>query len=69
MAATINNESTTTTEPTPWNRRQPQTLRGLNIFYWYQIFALYSVVVKTQKWFSSHVCVLTNTMYHHRETI
>ena len=32
-------------------------------------FNLYSVVVKTQNIFSSHVGFLNNAMYHHRETI
>ena len=32
-----------------------QTSGGLNEFYWYQIFALDSVVVKTQTLFSSYV--------------
>ena len=43
MGATINNESTTT-EPLPQNVHA----WGFNAFYWYQIFALDSAIVKTQ---------------------
>ena len=39
MVVTIYNESTTT-EPPPQNRQQPKPLRGLNAFYWYQIFPM-----------------------------
>ena len=42
---------------------------GLNAFYWYQIFALDSAVVEVQELFSSHGGLLTNTMYHHGETL
>ena len=35
---------------------------------WYQIFAIASIVVKTQKLFSPDGSFLTVTMYHHRET-
>ena len=45
---TINNELTTT-EPPPKNGQQPEPLLGFNAFYWYQIFALDSVVVEAQK--------------------
>ena len=48
MGVTINNELTTT-EPPPYNRQQPKPLRGLNAFYWYQIFPLDSAVVEAQK--------------------
>ena len=41
---------------------------GFNAFYWHQIFALDSVVVKTQKLLSSHGGFLTNAMHHDRET-
>ena len=37
---------------------------SLNAFYWYQIFALDSVVVEVQKLFSSHGSLLTIAMYH-----
>ena len=37
--------------------------RGLNAFYWYQIFALDSAVVEVQEMFSSHGGHLTNAMY------
>ena len=40
---------------------------GLNAFYWRQIFALDSVVVNTQRLFSSREGFLTNAMHHHRE--
>ena len=40
---------------------------GLNAFYWNQIFALDSVVVKTQKCLARMEA--SNTVYHHRETI
>ena len=43
--------------------------RGLNAFYWHQIFALDAVVVEAQKMISSHAGLLTYTVYHHRETI
>ena len=36
-------------------------------FYWRQIFALDSAVVKTQKWLSSHGGFLLNAMHHHKE--
>ena len=52
QSQTINNESTT--EPPPQNGQQPKPLRGLNAFYWYQIFALDSAVVEVQKMLSSH---------------
>ena len=68
MGVTINNESTTA-DPPPLNGQQPKPLRGLNAFYWYQIFALDSAVVETQKMLSSHGGVLTIAMYRHRETI
>ena len=42
---------------------------GLDAFYWYQIFALDSAVVETQKVLSTHVGFLPIAMYHHRETI
>ena len=41
-------QRSTTTEPPPYNGQQPKPSRGLNAFNWYQIFALDSVVVKTQ---------------------
>ena len=48
MGSTINNKSTTTELP-PENGQQPNSLVGLNVFYWYQIFSVESLVVKTQK--------------------
>ena len=42
---------------------------GLNVLYWYQIFALDSTVVEVQEMFSSHGGHLTNAMYHHGETL
>ena len=42
---------------------------GLNAFYWYQIFALDSVVVKAQKILSYHGGFLSIAIYRHRETI
>ena len=38
---------------------------GLNAFYWRQILALDSVVVKTQKVFCLHGGFLANAMHHH----
>ena len=57
----INNNRTTALERTA-------VTGGLNAFYWYQIFALVSVVVKTHTLLSSHGGFLTIAMYHHRET-
>ena len=73
MGVTINKMSTTT-EPPPLNEQQPKPPGGgggggLNAFYWYQIFALDSAVVEVQEMFSSHGGHLTNTMYHHGETL
>ena len=68
MGASNKNESTST-ETLPWNGQQPKPLESLNTFYWYQIFALGSVVVKTLKLFSSHGGFLTIAMYQNRETI
>ena len=65
---TINKKSTTT-EPPPQNGQQPKPVGGLNGFYWYQIFALDSAVVKVQEMFSSHGGHLTNAVYHHGETL
>ena len=48
MGVTINKKSTTT-EPPSKNRQQPKPLKGLNAFYWYQIFALDSAVVEVQE--------------------
>ena len=42
---------------------------GLNAFYWYQIFALDSAVVKVQEMLSWHGGVLPNAMYHNGETL
>ena len=42
---------------------------GVNAYYWYQILAQDSVVVKTFNFFSSHGGFLTYAMYHHREAI
>ena len=54
MGVTINNESTTT-EPPPYREQTAAKATGeFNTYFWYQIFALDSVVVKTQKWFSPH---------------
>ena len=63
MGATVNNESTTTESP-PQNGQQPKPLGGLNAFYWYQIFALDSAVVKAQTMLSLHGGFLTIAMYH-----
>ena len=38
----------------------------LNAFYWYQIFAIASALVKVQEMFSSHGTI---AMYHHGETL
>ena len=62
MEVTINNKSTTT-------EQSPKPLGILNAFYWYQIFALDSVVVETQRLFSLHGGFLTIAIFHHRETI
>ena len=59
MGVTINNESTTTEQP-PQNGQQPKPMRGLNAFYWYQIFTLDSAVVEAQNvkltWRISNYC-------------
>ena len=68
MGVTINKKSTTT-EPPPYTGQQPKPTGGLNAFYWHQIFALDSAVVKVQEMFSSHGGHLTNAMYHHGETL
>ena len=64
MGVAINNKSTTT-EPPPYNGQQPKPPRGLNEFYWYQIFALDSAGVEVQKLVSLHGSLLTIAMYHH----
>ena len=56
----VNNNRTTALE---------RTTRGLNAFYWYQIFALDSAVVEVQEMLSSHESHLTNAMYNHGETL
>ena len=43
--------------------------RGLNVFYWYQIFALDSTVVEALNVLSWHGGFLTIAMYHHVEII
>ena len=53
MGVTINNKSTTT-EPPPQNGQQPKPLEALDVFRWYQIFALDSAVVAAQTLLSSH---------------
>ena len=42
---------------------------GLNAFHWCQIFALDSDVVEVQEILSKHGGLLTNSMYHHEETL
>ena len=42
---------------------------GLKCILLDQIFARYSTVVEVQEMFSSHGDLLTNAMYHHRETL
>ena len=59
MVVTINKMSTTTERPRQLGQ-QPKPPGGggggvgLNAFYWYQIFALDSAVVKVQETFCSH---------------
>ena len=60
MGVTINKKPTTT-EPSPKNGHQPKPQKGLNAFYWYQIFALDSAVVEVQEMFSSHGGHLTKS--------
>ena len=72
MGVTINNDLTTT-EPSPLNEDHQQPLGGgggggLNAFT-FLIFTLDSAIVKAQKMFSSHGCLLTYAMFHHRQTI
>ena len=43
--------------------------RGLNAFYWYQIFALDFAVVEDQEMFSLHGGLLTFAMYHNGEIL
>ena len=50
-----------TTEPPPSNGQQLEC-GGANAFYWYQIFTLDSVVVKTQTLLSSRGGFLTTAM-------
>ena len=59
----VNNNRTTALE-----RTAAWATRGVNAFYWYQIFALDSAVVEVQEMFSSHGGHLANTMYRHGET-
>ena len=49
MVVTLHNKSTT--EPLPWNGHQTTSLGrgGVNAFYWRQIFALHSAIVKAKK--------------------
>ena len=68
MGVTIIKKSTAT-EPLPKNGQQPKPPGGLNVFYWYQIFAHDSAVLEIQEMFSSHGGHLTNAMYHHGETL
>ena len=42
---------------------------GVNALYWYKIFSLDSVVIKTQKILSSHGGFLAIAIYHQREQI
>ena len=53
MGATRNNESSTT-EPPPRADSSLSHVERLNAFYWYQNFAIDSVVVKTQILFMLH---------------
>ena len=68
MGVTINKKSTTT-EPQPQKGQQHKPPGRLNVFYWYQIFALDSTVVEVQEMFSSHGSLLTIAMYHNGETL
>ena len=68
MGVTINNKPTIT-EPPPYNGQQPKPPRGLNAFYWYQIFALDSAGVEVQKLVSLHGSLLTIAMYDHGEPL
>ena len=51
---TISNKQTTT-KPPPSNGKQPKPLRGLDAFYWHQVFALDSAVVEAQKMFKTSI--------------
>ena len=64
-----NQQRTNNNRTTALERAAPKQLWVLNVFYWYQIFALDSVVVEALKMLSSHGGYLTIAMYHHRETI
>ena len=64
MGVTINNESTTTESPLRTDSSLLVYLWGAKIaFYWYQIFALDSAVVK-----SLHGGFLTIVMYHNGQS-
>ena len=45
MSNTLNHRSTVA-EPPPYKGQHPKPPSGLNVFYWCQIFALESVVIK-----------------------
>ena len=68
MGATINKKSTTT-EPPPKNGQQPKPTGGPHAFHWHQTLAPDSAAVEVQEMSSSHGGHLTNTMYHHGETL
>ena len=49
MGVTINNESIFNNRTTALERKAAKASGGLNVFYWYQIFALDSAVVEAHK--------------------
>ena len=53
----------------PVQQPKPQWWGVANVFNWYQIFALDTVVVKTQKLCSKHGGFLTIAMHQHTEAI
>ena len=61
----INQQQTNTNRTL--ERTSAKAAGGLNAFYWYQTFTLDYALLK--RMLSSHGGYLSNSMYHHRETI
>ena len=62
----IDNTRTTALEPM-WTAAKATGEEGLNVFYWYQIFAPDAPVFEAQNMLSSRGGFLTIPIYHHRE--
>ena len=63
------NNKSTTTKLSLKNGRQPKPPRGINSFYWRQVFALESVVVNTPKVLSLHGGFITEKQYNQINTL